>query len=61
MKITDKFYKTTFKGITIEMIKSEWGWYINLSDGYESDYFKFKKECQQRIQQIKAEIKSGTW
>ena len=61
MKITDNFYKTTCKGVIIELINTDWGWYISLSDGYQSDYFKFKKECRQRIQQIKAEIKSGTW
>jgi hypothetical protein len=62
MKITANFEKQTYQGITINLVKNqEWGWYISLSDGYESDYFQFKKEAKQRIAQIKSEIKSKSW
>jgi hypothetical protein len=61
MKITANYEKQTLKGIEIELTKTEWGYYISTSDGYQSDYFKFKKEAKQRIQQIKADINSGTW
>lgn len=62
MVITANFEKQTYKGITIELIKNEeWGWYISMSDGYESDYFRLKKEAKQRIAQIKSEIKYKSW
>lgn len=61
MKTTKNYKKETYKGLIIETINSEWGWYINLSDGYESDYFETKKEVNSRVKEIKNEIKKGTW
>jgi hypothetical protein len=61
MKITDNVYKTTYKGITIHTINTDWGWYIETSDGLQTDYFKFKREADQRVRQIKEEIKRGNW
>ena len=61
MKITDNFEKQTYKGLEINLTNTDWGWFVSVSDGYQSDYFKHKKEAKQRIAQIKAEIKNKTW
>jgi hypothetical protein len=45
----------------IYLTNSEWGWYIQLSDGYVSDYFSTKKEAIARRAEIKTDIKKGLW
>lgn len=46
---------------TITIQNTEWGWFVEVSDGYTSDYFKTKKEAIARRTEIKKEIKNGTW
>ena len=47
------------KSITIQ--NTEWGWFVQVSDGYTSDYFTSKKQATQRRSEIKQEIKNDTW
>lgn len=61
MKISAKYETQTYKGIKIDLVNSDWGWYINLSDGYASDYFDSKSSAKNRIAEIKNEIKNQTW
>lgn len=51
--------KIGMKTITIQ--NTEWGWFVEVSDGYVSDYFKTKKEAIKRRSQIKIEIKNKIW
>ena len=47
------------KSITIQ--NTEWGWFVQVSDGYTSDYFTSKKQAIERLSEIKQEIKNDTW
>lgn len=47
------------KSITIQ--NTEWGWFVEVSDGYTSDYFKSKKQAIERRSEIKQEMKNDTW
>jgi hypothetical protein len=49
------------KTITITIQNTDWGWFVEVSDGYTSDYFKSKKEAIARRSEIKKEIKNKTW
>lgn len=46
---------------TISMQNTEWGWFVEVSDGYTSDYFTSKKQAIAKRSEIKKEIKNGTW
>lgn len=48
-------------GKIIYLTNSDWGWYIEVSDGYASDYFSTKKDAVARRAEIKSEIKKGFW
>lgn len=57
-------YKTEIQivnGKVIYLTNSDWGWYIEISDGYASDYFSTKKDAVARRAEIKSEIKKGFW
>lgn len=48
-------------GLFIYLIESEWGWYIEISDGYVSEYFSTKEDAVARLDEIKMDIKKGFW
>jgi hypothetical protein len=48
-------------GKTINVQNTKWGWFVEVSDGYTSDYFASKKQAIARRSEIKKEIKNKTW
>ena len=48
-------------GKTIYLEATEWGYFIQVSDGYTSDYFSTKKDAIARRAEIKKEMKKGCW
>ncbi len=46
---------------TITIQNTQWGWFVEVSDGYTSDYYTSKKNAIARRSEIKKEIKNGTW
>jgi hypothetical protein len=51
--------KVRNKTLTIQ--NTEWGWFVEVSDGYISNYFQTKKQAIFRRNEIKTEIKNQTW
>ena len=48
-------------GKFIYVENTQWGWFVQVSDGYTSDYFETKKEASARRSEIKKAIKEGWW
>ena len=55
------YHTLTYKGIELTVQNTDWGWFVEVSDGYESEYFATKKEAIAKRSEIKREIKNGTW
>lgn len=48
-------------GKTISIQNTNWGWFVEVSDGYISEYMNTKKEAIAKRTDIKRKIKNKTW